>query len=52
MYEQIGPFKGDSSLEHYIPKIPQKFGYKSFILAHNEGLVYDFFPQCGLIPCC
>ena len=37
------PFKGASSLKQYIPKKPHKWGYKLFIWADNEGLVYDFF---------
>ena len=48
--EQMVPFKGASSLKQYIPKKPRKWGYKLFILADNEGLVYDFYPYCGAIP--
>ena len=48
--EQMVPFKGASSLKQYIPKKPTKWGYKLFILADNNGLVYDFFPYTGPIP--
>ena len=48
--EQMVPFKGASSLKQYIPKKPTKWGYKMFILADKDGLVYDFFPYTGSIP--
>ncbi|KAF2354490.1 PiggyBac transposable element-derived protein [Trinorchestia longiramus] len=47
--EQIVPFKGKSSLEQYISKKPNKWGYKIFVLADSKGLVYDFFPYSGKI---
>ena len=48
--EQMVPFKGASSLKQYIPKKPTKWGYKMFLLAGKDGLIYDFFPFTGSIP--
>lgn len=47
--EQIVPFKGVSSLKQYIPKKPNKWGYKNFVLAGSSGMVYDFIPYIGKI---
>ena len=48
--EQIVPFKGGFTTKQYIENKPHKWGYKIFILADNEGLIYDFFPFTGTIP--
>ncbi len=47
--ESIIPFKGHSSLKHYNPKKPHKWGYKFFLLADKKGMVYDFIPYSGKI---
>ena len=47
--ESIIPFKGQSSIKQYNPKKPHKWGYKFFVLADKEGIVYDFNPYCGKI---
>ncbi len=47
--ETIIPFKGCSSLKQYIPKKPHKWGFKLFVLADKNGIVYDFIPYTGKI---
>lgn len=46
--EQMVSFKGNSSLKQYLPKKPQKRGYKIFVLA-DKGMVFDFIPYVGKI---
>nr|XP_040582792.1 piggyBac transposable element-derived protein 3-like [Lepeophtheirus salmonis] len=40
--EQLVPFKGKSSLKHYIPIKPHKWGYKIMALCGSDGVLYDF----------
>ena len=41
--EQIIPFKGRSFMKQHIPKKPNRWGYKIFLLAGSEsGICYDF----------
>ncbi|CAB4056530.1 unnamed protein product [Lepeophtheirus salmonis] len=40
--EQFVPFKGKSSLKHYIPSKPHKWGYKIMALCGSDGVLYDF----------
>lgn len=47
--EQLVPFKGKSQLKQYIPSKPHKWGYKLFVLADTNGIIYDFFPYTGKI---
>ncbi|XP_050688459.1 piggyBac transposable element-derived protein 3-like isoform X2 [Eriocheir sinensis] len=45
--EQVVPFKGNPSMEQYIPEKPHKRGCKFFVLADCMGMVYDFIPYTG-----
>ena len=47
--EQIVPFRGASSLKQYVPNKPNKWGYKMFVLADEEGMTYDCMPYPGKI---
>ena len=40
--EQIIPFKGRSFLRRYMPKKPQKWGFKIFSRNGASGMLYDF----------
>ena len=41
--EQIIPFKGRSFMKQHIPKKPNRWEYKMFLLAGSEsGICYDF----------
>ena len=40
--EQIIPFKGRSSLRRYLPKKPEKWGFKVFSRNGSSGICYDF----------
>lgn len=43
------PFKGASSLKQYLPNKPNKWGYKIFFVADEQGMTYDFIPYSGKI---
>lgn len=47
--EQIVPFKGVSGMKQYNPKNHSKQGYKIFVLADDNGYMYDFRPFTGKI---
>ena len=47
--EQVVPFNKRSRLKQYIPNKPKKWGYKLFILASDQGFMYDFIPYTGKI---
>lgn len=47
--EQMVPFKGISSLRQYMPKKPNKWGYKIFVLCDDKGIVYNFEVFTGKI---
>ena len=47
--ESIIPFKGKSTLKQYNPKKPVRWGYKSFLLCDNHGLVYNIDFYTGAI---
>ena len=46
--EQIIPFKGRSVMKQHMPKKPNRWGYKMFLLAGGEsGICYDFVLYTG-----
>ncbi|CAF1588696.1 unnamed protein product [Didymodactylos carnosus] len=46
--EQIIPFKGRSIMKQHMPKKPNRWGYKMFVLAGGEsGICYDFIFYTG-----
>ena len=45
--EQMIPFKGSSSLKHYVPSKPHKYGYKIFVLCDSQGIIHDFQVYTG-----
>ena len=45
--ELIIPFKGQSSLKHYIRNKPHKQGIKVFARTGSSGIVYDFKMYMG-----
>ncbi|KAG0431623.1 hypothetical protein HPB47_021608 [Ixodes persulcatus] len=47
--EQMVPFKGHSSIKQYLPKMPQKWGYKIFILCDSRAVVNSFDEYTGHI---
>ncbi|KAH9374931.1 hypothetical protein HPB48_014650 [Haemaphysalis longicornis] len=42
IHEQIIPFKGRSTLKHYLKSKPHKWGYKVFTRASSSGILHDF----------
>ncbi|CAF0781681.1 unnamed protein product [Rotaria sordida] len=46
--EQIIPFKGKSIMKQHMPKKPNRWGYKMFLLADSiSGICYDFIFYTG-----
>ena len=39
--EQMIPFKGRSNMKQYMPKKPNKWGIKLFLLCSSDGIVHD-----------
>lgn len=48
--EQIIPFKGKNRLKQYMPKKPNKWGFKVFARCGTSGLTYDFTFYAGKNP--
>ena len=44
--EQVIPFKGKHGLKTYNPKKPSKWGYKSFVLSDDKGIITYNFDIC------
>ena len=40
--EQLVSFKGPSTLKHYLPNKPHKWGYKIYSLCDTNGIMYNF----------